>query len=1384
MVSNSRNRFILSATLGYLMLAMAWIFLSDQLLDLLADKQTILWLSTGKGVFFVLATTVILFFALRTVPARPVPAGIAIIDMLAEGFAPGRRPRWLMYSFAMLITLAMLWVRQSIATPHVDNPRLIFFMLPIILSALLGGLGPGLTATTVAALGVNYLGIPPLHSLRIDSIADRLQWSFLLLNGLAVSILSEVLRRSLTKLELNRQLLSSVVSGTSDAVFVKDLNGRYLLANAAAAAFVGKPLEQVIGADDRALFSPATAHDLMLKDRATLHSAQPQTHEEHLVTQQGDALVFLVTKGPVFDKNGNISGLFGISRDITQRQQAQEVLQASEAAMRNAQQLAHVGNWQWDVQTNLHTWSAEVFAIYGRDPSLPPAGYPEVQQYFSEQGWAQLTAAVELALSQGTPYSCDVQVLRPDGSHGWITARGQAAFDSNGQLLRLFGTVQDISERKLFIEHLQRNEERLQLALEASSAALWDWDVSTGSVYRSAYYYQLIGSTPEEDSHDFEFFQRTVHPDDLAAVLQHINAHRQGKTASIEFEYRLFNNTSDVHWMQVKGRAVTRDSTGTPLRIVGTLADISERKRIDDDFRFVLNEAGDAIWIADPQAHLLFANPAACKLTGHSLAELLELSISDLLDETYSAKLPTHLEQLQHEKFLRREWQLKRRDGSCVAVELTTEHMQDGRYMAFGRDLTEKKATEATLHARERQLARVIEGSNQGYWDWNLQTNDFQVSSRWEQMLGYTPGEMQVSPNNWPQLVQADDLSSALASVKRHLAGESPSHDVELRLRTKAGGWCWVHSQGRVVEWDNQDQPLMMSGTHTDITTRKKFELAQREATIFFDTSYEGIMLVDHDHRITTINPAFTRITGYTMADAVGKTPKFLSSGQHNAAFYRELWETVNQHDFWRGEIYNRRKNGEVYAELLSISVVRDATGAIQHYVGAFSDITLLKDHEAELERMAHYDALTGTPNRRLLADRLAQSIVRSIRTEKTLAVCFLDLDGFKAINDQYGHAAGDRLLIGVTENLKQVLRAEDTLARLGGDEFIVLLSDIASPEECSTILDRVLNAVSEPIQIDAAVLQVSASIGVSLYPDDNADADTLLRHADQAMYQAKEAGKNRFHLFDPESDRKAQMHRQYLEQLREALAKQQFVLYYQPKVDLFSGAIVGVEALLRWLQPGNVLVPPSEFLPHIYGSTLEKPLGEWVIRAALQQASEWHQRGLLLTVSVNVSADHLMQADFFNYLQDSLAQHPDFPADHFELEVLETAAIEDMEQAVKILRHCRSLGVHFALDDFGTGYSSLTYLRKLPVDTIKIDQSFVRDMLTDPEDLGIVEGVVRLASFFNRHVIAEGVETLEHGVMLRQLGCRLAQGYGIAKPMPAEHLFDWAEQWRKAPRI
>jgi diguanylate cyclase (GGDEF)-like protein/PAS domain S-box-containing protein len=564
------------------------------------------------------------------------------------------------------------------------------------------------------------------------------------------------------------------------------------------------------------------------------------------------------------------------------------------------------------------------------------------------------------------------------------------------------------------------------------------------------------------------------------------------------------------------------------------------------------------------------------------------------------------------------------------------------------------------------------------------------------------------------------------------------------------------------------------------IEERKKTQAQLELAASVFSHAREGILITDNKGRIVEVNAMFTQITGYSREEAMGQNPRtLLSSGRHDKAFFTARTRALLENGHWVGEVWNRRKNGEDFAEMLTISVVRDPAGAVLNYVALFTDITPLKKHQDELEHIAHYDALTGMPNRVLLADRLQQAMLQSQRRNNALAVAYLDLDGFKPVNDQYGHEVGDQLLVTLSQRMKASLREGDTLARIGGDEFVALLVDIGERRDCEHLLARLLQVASTPVRVEGVTLQLSASIGVTLYPQDNADADQLVRHADQAMYLAKQAGKNRFHLFDVAKDAAIQSQRESLEHIRVALDRQEFVLYYQPKVNMHTGAVVGAEALIRWQHPERGLLAPAAFLPVIEGHPISVELGEWVIHTALNQVAQWRDGGLDIGVSVNIGALQLQQPGFVERLGALLAAHPTVPAQSLELEILETSALEDMAQISEVMHACQAIGVRFALDDFGTGYSSLTYLKRLPAELLKIDQSFVRDMLTDVDDLAIVKGVIGLASAFRRSVIAEGVETVAHGQTLLALGCVLAQGYGIARPMPASDLPGWARQWR-----
>ncbi|MBT3065554.1 EAL domain-containing protein [Rhodoferax sp. U11-2br] len=466
---------------------------------------------------------------------------------------------------------------------------------------------------------------------------------------------------------------------------------------------------------------------------------------------------------------------------------------------------------------------------------------------------------------------------------------------------------------------------------------------------------------------------------------------------------------------------------------------------------------------------------------------------------------------------------------------------------------------------------------------------------------------------------------------------------------------------------------------------------------------------------------------------------------------------------------------------LCSAFPLRDAEQNLLQVVVTFTDITDRKLQQSQLEHIAHFDALTNLPNRVLLADRLQLAMAQAQRRGQQLAVVFLDLDGFKNINDRHGHGIGDQLLISLAKAMKDALREGDTLARIGGDEFVAVLSDLDNLANCVPMLTRLLEAAAAPVYLGELLLQASASLGVTFFPQaQEIDADQLLRQADQAMYQAKVAGKNRYHIFDAAQDTSIRGHHESLERIRLALAQDEFVLYYQPKVNMRCGQVIGVEALIRWQHPEKGLLAPAAFLPVIEDHPLAVAVGEWVIDTTLTQIERWHESGLdLRQVSVNVGARQLQQGDFVERLQFLLAKHPKVNPANLQIEVLETSALSDMALVSQVIEDCARFGVMFALDDFGTGYSSLTYLKRLHVNILKIDQSFVRDMLEDPDDLAILQGVIGLAAAFKRQVIAEGVETVAHGTALLHLGCELAQGYGIARPMPAAQLQAWASAWQ-----
>jgi diguanylate cyclase (GGDEF)-like protein/PAS domain S-box-containing protein len=829
---------------------------------------------------------------------------------------------------------------------------------------------------------------------------------------------------------------------------------------------------------------------------------------------------------------------------------------------------------------------------------------------------------------------------------------------------------------------------------------------------------------------------------------------------------------------------VRRDEIGLLIsafnHLLATLANRETALRESEEhFRQIFENSGDAIFFASPNDQIETANPAACRLFGYSQDEFRGLGPAGIMDFGDPRLIPAIRKRNRTGRFCG-ELRAIRRDGRLLEVDVNSTCFCDAKggihTISQLRDVSERKRIEDAVRLSEARLKRAELAANMGNWELHLDSGKMIGSAGAIQLFGLGLAEADaVTIKNLllPEYIPLHD-----AAFKRLLESGEP-YDIEFKIKTADRGE--VKDIRTIAQFDKGRGVIF--GIVQDIGERKRTEARLQLAADVFSHVREGIMIADADGIIVEVNDAFTRITGFERSDAIGQSPRILKSGRQTPEFYAQLWQSLADQHYWSGEIWNQRKNGELYAQGLTISAVRDSLGRTQNYVGLFTDITRTKELQEQLQRIAHYDALTNLPNRVLLADRLQQALAQCRRKNSSVAVVYLDLDDFKTVNDSHGHGVGDDLLVAVAQRMKEALREGDTLSRIGGDEFVAVLVNLEQTQSHQPAIARLLQAAAAPVVVDGLPLQVSVSIGVTLYPQDPGDPDLLLRHADQALYVAKQLGKNRYHLFDVAHDAAVSTQREGLQHIRTAFDQGEFVLHYQPKVNMRSGEVVGAEALIRWQHPQRGLLNPIAFLPSIENDTLTVELGEWVIGSALSQIELWHGQGLNIPVSVNIAARHLQQSDFADRLQRILAAHASIRPGDLAMEVLESSALDDLNRVSQNIKDCQSLGVSFALDDFGTGYSSLTYLKRLPVSLLKIDQSFVRDMLDDPDDLAILEGVIGLSTAFRRDVIAEGVETIEQGELLLELGCEQAQGYGIGRPMPAADFPRWAAAWRPDAR-
>ena len=899
----------------------------------------------------------------------------------------------------------------------------------------------------------------------------------------------------------------------------------------------------------------------------------------------------------------------------------------------------------------------------------------------------------------------------------------------------------------------------------------------------------LFGVSRAELEADFFAAFRHFHPDDRERIMRLNDAARSAGTA-FRATARIIHG-GQMRWVHIESRP--RESTGRRLW-AGVVSDVTQQKSIEQAltrkehlFSNMSQLSNTGGWELDVRSGLVrwteqtflihelpvSESPPLDRALGFYAAEdrqLLEQALDrairhgEVFDLTLPMTTATGREIVTRSlcRPLLEDGQVVRLVGAFQDLTELVQQQQKARQAEDGfRALLERVPIAILLH--HAQTAEILDGNAEA-------CALFGAASLEEMSEGY--GRL------WSDPPHTEDAALALI---RQAAAQGRQQD-DWRARRMDGSEMWLQVTLTPIRLDDQECVLAAC---IDITLRQETERLLKQSDERFRTllkevpgvSIQGFGL---DGTVNYWNQAAEALYGYTEQEAVGANLLDLIIPAEMRDGVRATLEDVGfGGSIQNGELQLMRKDGSRVPVYSSHVAIR-RPGLPTELFCIDIDLSERKRHEEELVRIASYDALTGLPNRNLLAELMREHCARTDRSGLGFALCYLDLDQFKPINDQFGHEVGDQVLIRIGERLRKTVRGSDVVGRLGGDEFVLLLNDVSRDMDLQSRLRGVLDQVAQPLLVDHLKLQVTASLGVTLYPEDAVDPDILLRHADQAMYRAKGLGRNHYSLFDLGMEEELQRRRERLEEIAHALEARQFVLYFHPKICLNSGEVRGVEGLVRWQHPDKGLLSPASFLGELGQSELEAALGNHVIGLALQQLTQWIEQGLKLPISVNISGPHLLCSNFVQRLSEALDAHPQVPPELFQLEILETAAVVDLDQAIEVLQGVRNLGIAVSLDDFGTGYSSLSHLRSLPVDEVKIDQSFVRDMLNDAADYNIVRSVISLARAFKLRVVAEGAESPEHSTALMELECELVQGYAFARPMPADKLPDWLQQWRE----
>ncbi len=828
--------------------------------------------------------------------------------------------------------------------------------------------------------------------------------------------------------------------------------------------------------------------------------------------------------------------------------------------------------------------------------------------------------------------------------------------------------------------------------------------------------------------------------------------------------------------IELQGRpmvlSIARDSSERQLSLQ-TLKDSQEHTQM------LLDTMAEGMYGVDTRGFCTFVNQSFLNLLGYERAEdLLGVHIHELIHHSYpdgspypSAECQAYRAYIENHDCHADDEVFWRRDGTSFPVEYWSHPLQRngeivGSVVTF-QNISNRRQAEVKLQSVRQMLQHIIDTvPNFVFWK-DRDSRFLGCNEAFARLAGLQDPEEIIGKDDyalvWSKFAEQYQRDDAQVVS----SGESRLNIIE-PMGTKDGAPGWVETS-KVPLRDTRGQIIGVLGVFQDITERVHSEEKLCQAAKVFESTMEGVVITNTAGDIVAVNPAFSDITGYSEAEVLGKNPRIRQSGRHDKSFYQAMWASIQEHGNWRGEIWNRRKTGETYPEWLTINTVKDESGNIVNYVAVFTDISQMKRSEQELNYLAHHDPLTGLANRLLLDARLEYAIQHAHREGSSLAVLFLDLDRFKTINDSLGHPIGDQLLKSVAALLGTCVRGEDTVARLGGDEFVIVLEGVGDASITSEMAKKILLSLNKRYDLDGHAVYVSASIGISTYPEDGRDGTTLLKNADAAMYLAKEEGRNTFRFYSTKLTRKAHDRLNLESDLRRAIEKQEFILYFQPQVDVSSGDIVGAEALIRWQHPQFGIIPPLRFIPLAEETGLILHLGDWALSAACEQLSAWLTSGLPpFTLAVNLSPRQFQHCDLIKQLR-AVLDATGLPPWLLELEITEGAIMKRGQEAVATLHAVKDLGLKLAIDDFGTGYSSLAYLRRFPIDTLKIDQSFMRDIPRDTGAMEIAVTIISMAHNLRMQVLAEGVETQEQLAFLKRNSCNTYQGFLSSRPVTAE---------------